>query len=148
MKRLVLKPSNLDLRAPEGVQVMFRLQHPMPKRPPIIIADYDTIEAAQEHSDRLTRGNQYHEYMTWWRKDKRHVHKWSTLLGGHNRHYRVSVPYVSGMTDDMVKEFLQQAIITSPDKPLAYTSETVRVRVDNTGNREEIDHGTQSSAPS
>lgn len=143
MKPKTIAYSTLDKRVPEGVTVVVRLTHPGASRtPPVKISDHDTLEAAQAASDALTRKRIPHSYLTWWRApDGRHLHKWPTLMRDKRRNVRVSVPYVQGMTDPMITQFVKKAILSSPDKPDAYLEGTVRVTIDAEANRAELEQG-------
>lgn len=140
MKPLVIKPSSLDAQVPEGVTVMYRLTGVRKGRrePPPIIGDYDSLEKAQAASDRLTAKREPHEFLTWWRKDGRHVHKWPTLMKGKRRYFRVSVPYVEGVSDEMVKAMIHRQIVTADERPAAYTDKAVRVTIDSEENKTQL----------
>lgn len=141
MKRLEIKPSSLDKNVPDGIQVVYRLtEKALGKRgPPRIIADLNSAEAAQEFSDQLTAKGHPHSFLTWWRFNNRHVHKWATLMHGKRRHYKVTVPYVPGISDEMVKVYIRDALLDVDDRPAEYTADSVRVGIDPDENRLEAD---------
>jgi len=136
VKRLLIKHSSLDAQAPPGVEIIIRLL--VPGRVPAPLGDYETIAAAQAASDKLTKERVYHSFLTWWRMNGRHVHKWPTLMKGKRRFFRVSVPYVAGVSDDMVKAMLRRAILDAQERPAQYTSESVKVTIDNKENQTEM----------
>jgi len=142
MKRLEIKPSSLDLQAPSSVEVVYRLtgKPERARQPPPVIADYPSAEVAQARSDELTARKEWHSYLTWWkrRSDGRRVNKWATMLAGKRRYFKVSVPYVQGINDEMVKVLLRQAIATYPDRPKDYDGDTIKVTIDAEANRTEL----------
>lgn len=140
MRKLDIKYSSVDKSAPPDVQVIIRLTgEPAGRsRIPPSLGDFDTIEAARERSAELRGQGVRHDYLTWWRKDGRRVNKWGTLLAGKRRYYKVSLPHVQGLTDDMVKTLLRRAVLTMADKPAAYTDEEVKVNIDAIANRAEL----------
>ncbi len=135
--KIALSP--LDKSAPKDVTIMYRLSHPAEgRRPGRVIADYDTIEAAQQHADLLTRGRVAFVFLTWWRRNGAHVKKWATLLSGKSRHFKLSVPYVDGINDDAIKVLVQNAILHGPGMPKQYDETSVKLRVDADANRMEV----------
>lgn len=142
MKPLEIQYSSLDKNAPKGITVMIRLTNKRIGRvPPRTIADFDNIPDALEYSAKLTKENREHEYLTWWRRnaDGKHVHKWATIMQGHRRHFKCSVPYVPGISDAMFKVFVRDALLAVPDKPAEYTADSIKVTADADANRMEAD---------
>lgn len=139
-KPLEIKMSSLDKNAPPGVEIVYRLtgRSEGPRRPPPVIADYTSAEEAQKHSDKLTAAGEWHEFLTWWRRDGRRLNKWATMLSGKRRYFKVSVPFVAGISDEMIRVLLVQAVTTLPDKPKEYTVDTVKITVDADSNRTEL----------
>lgn len=134
--RPVIKPSSLDAQAPPDVEVIYRLTTiRLGKSPPSVIGDYSSALEAQRASDKLA---QPYEFLTWWRKDGHHVHKWPTLMKGKRRTFRVSVPYVAGISDEMIKTMLRQAILHAEEKPDAYTDKSVKVTIDSETNKAQL----------
>lgn len=139
-KRVVIAPSALDKNAPPDVTVMYRLCHkPVGRQPPAVIADHIDQQTAQDHADDLSKRRIPFLYLTWWRRDGKQVKKWATLLHNKSRHYKVTVPYVDGITDEMVKVLLQNAILHAAAKPREYNETNVKVRADPDLNRLEVD---------
>lgn len=143
MKQLLdIKPSTLDKQAPAGVQIMYRLVERVQRRgPPRIIADYTSAEDAQQASNRLAGQGREHSFLTWWRsREGKHVHKWATILEGKRRFFRVSVPYVPGVNDDNVKEWIRHGLLHEGSRPAEYEQRNaVSVRADPNANRMEAD---------
>lgn len=140
MPKTNIELSSLDKQAPPDVEIMIRLCHPSNgRRPPEKIADYTDIAEARKHGDQLTKTRMPWTYLTWWRRNGRHVKKWATLMTGKRRHFRLMVPFVQGITDDMIKSFVRNALLTSPDKPDAYDTESIGVAIDADANRVEAD---------
>lgn len=140
MKKLDIKPSSLDKNAPPDVQVIYRLtgRSERARQPPPSLGDFDSAEAAQAESQKLTKQGVYHSYLTWWRRNGRRVNKWATLQSGKWRYFKISVPYVEGISDTMVKAFLKSAVVNGIGRPGTYTDDNVRVTVDAETNRTEL----------
>lgn len=113
IKPKTIKLSSLDKAAPEDVTLMFRLQHPRSPDggPSVVIADYTDIVKAQTHSDKLSAGGVRHDYVTWWKKEGRHVKKWPTMMHGKARHFRVRVPYRASVSDEAWKNIIKDGIV-------------------------------------
>ena len=141
MNRLEIKPSSLDKQVPEGIQVVYRVTERASGRrgPPRTIADFNSVEAAQQFSDKLTAKGHPHSFLTWWRFNNRHVHKWATIMHGKRRHFKVTVPYVPGLSDPMVKTYILDALLSVDDKPPEYTRHSPRIGIDPDENRLESD---------
>ena len=114
MKPLQIKLSSLDVSAPPGVEVWVRLTERLGGRSfPVAIGTYRTVEEAQKASDELTRLQRPHGYVTFWKRDGKHVKKWPTMMTGKRRHFRVSVPYVQGVADDDIKRYIHEMIVSN-----------------------------------
>lgn len=109
MKKLVIKPSSVDLKAPDNVTVVYRPQSlPMGRRPPVVIANFDSVTEAQAASDRLGRP---HNYATWWRDaEGKRVSKYVTMYTGTRRHYHVSVPWSGATSTKLLEGDIKKAL--------------------------------------
>lgn len=137
-----IKLSPLDLQAPSDVEIVFRFTEPESgsrRRQPEVIAEFTDIEKARMFAAELRRRRHKFNWLTYWRKDGRHMNKWATLMRDKRRSFRVSVPYVQGISDEMVKVFLQQAILGAPDVPAPYKADkALRISTDTDANRAEL----------
>jgi hypothetical protein len=144
-RRLELKLSSLDKNAPPDVEVVIRLQTKAVRSggrftPPIRIADYPAskIDEAQAHSDRLMSKSQDHGFVTWWRKDGRHVNKWPTMMTGKRRHFVVNLPYTPAVADAKWKSYLLRGVLRElQEQGMLLRPSDVRVRIDDARNRGE-----------
>lgn len=134
-----VKLSTLDAQAPPDVQVMLRFSTPYSRgATATVLADFTDLAEAQAFAQKLTRGKQRFTFFTWWQRNGRHVHKWPTLMQGKRRSLRVSLPYVPGISDEMTKVFVLNAILQAETKPKEYTADTIAVRVDSEANKAEL----------
>lgn len=109
-RRLFIQPSNVDLKAPEGVTVMYRLEtlHGGRQSPPRKISDHENRDEAQAASNAM---KDPHGFMTWWRgPDGRRVNKHFAMNDGTRRYFRVSVPWSAEANDETLKAAIQEAL--------------------------------------